>query len=78
MAETEHRYKFDVKMTCGGCSGAVTRALNKAKTDGAGVNDFTVDLAKQEVLVNGTIGYDDLLTKLQKTGKEVRSGETLA
>ncbi len=75
-------------MTCGGCSGAVTRVLNKAKAEGEYhcsvwtgradslieglVNDFDVSLEKQEVLVNGPISYDDLLDKIKKTGKEVR------
>ncbi|KAI0322224.1 hypothetical protein OF83DRAFT_1049748, partial [Amylostereum chailletii] len=63
----EHKYKFDVKMTCGGCSGAVTRVLQKAE----GVTSFDVSLEKQEVLVNGPIGYDPLLAIIQKTGKEV-------
>lgn len=36
------------------------------------VSDFTVTLETQEVLVKGPIGYDDLLAKIQKTGKEVR------
>lgn len=26
---SEHQYKFNVKMTCGGCSGAVERVLKK-------------------------------------------------
>jgi copper chaperone CopZ len=26
---SEHHYKFNVKMTCGGCSGAVERVLKK-------------------------------------------------
>lgn len=37
-----------------------------------GISDYSVSLEKQEVLVTGTIGYDDLLAKIQKTGKEVR------
>lgn len=37
----------------------------------AGVSDFSVSLETQEVLVTGTIPYDDLLAKLKKTGKEV-------
>jgi copper chaperone len=78
-------------MTCSGCSGAVTRVLNKAKLDGSdlltvspgrsidvigdpgGVSNFTVDLETQEVLVKGTIPYDELLEKIKKTGKEVWS-----
>ena len=38
----------------------------------AGVSSYEVSLEKQEVLVNGTIGYEDLLEKIKKTGKEVR------
>ncbi|PPR08085.1 hypothetical protein CVT24_010546 [Panaeolus cyanescens] len=65
------------QMTCGGCSGAITRVLDKAKANGDGVSSFEVSLEKQEVLVNGTIEYEELLAKLKKTGKEVRSGTTL-
>jgi copper chaperone len=36
-----------------------------------GVSSYEVDLEKQTVLVNGSIGYDDLLAKIKKTGKEV-------
>ncbi|KAI0818755.1 copper chaperone taha [Irpex lacteus] len=71
------KYKFDVKMTCGGCSGAVNVSSRRPKRHYLGISDYSVSLEKQEVLVTGTIGYDDLLAKIQKTGKEVRSGETL-
>ncbi|KAF8892556.1 hypothetical protein BD779DRAFT_1436847 [Infundibulicybe gibba] len=65
-------------MTCTGCSGAITRVLEKAKPDGKlvttiGVREFTVDLATQEVIVKGPIPYDDVLAKIKKTGKEVRT-----
>ena len=75
-------------MTCGGCSGAVERVLKKTEgriqlyswldslTNSVhvilGISEYSVSLEKQEVLVTGTIGYDDLLAKIQKTGKEVR------
>ncbi|CCM02379.1 uncharacterized protein FIBRA_04474 [Fibroporia radiculosa] len=75
VSATEHTYKFDVKMTCGGCSGAVERALKKAEADG--VTSYDVSLEKQEVVVKGTIAYDALLEKIKKTGKEVRSGTTV-
>jgi copper chaperone len=75
MAEQTH--KFNVKMTCTGCSGAVTRVLSKAQNEGV-VSSFDVNLDTQEVLVKGTIPYNDVLAKIQKTGKEVRSGETIA
>ncbi|KAJ7109413.1 hypothetical protein C8R44DRAFT_802440 [Mycena epipterygia] len=74
----EHKYKFDVKMTCSGCSGAITRVLEKTKqAEDGGVSDFSVNLETQEVLVTGSIPYEDLLAKIKKTGKEVRSGETV-
>ncbi|TFK55047.1 copper chaperone taha [Heliocybe sulcata] len=69
----EHTYKFDVKMTCSGCSGAVDRVLKKTE----GVSSYDISLEKQEVLVKGSIDYDSLLEKIKKTGKEVRSGETV-
>ena len=74
-------------MTCGGCSGAVTRALKKAQDNGPGsehhtllsltithcqpVSSYDVSLEKQEVLVTGTIPYDDVFAVIKKTGKEV-------
>jgi copper chaperone len=74
-------------MTCGGCSGAVTRALHKAQEKGSGgkhynilrltiadfvpVSSYDVNLEKQEVFVTGTIPYDDVLAVIKKTGKEV-------
>jgi copper chaperone len=72
-------------MTCGGCSGAVTRALKKAEEKGSEyhtllgltiahvepVSSYDVSLDKQEVLVTGTIPYDDVLEVIKKTGKEV-------
>ncbi|KAH7341137.1 hypothetical protein B0J17DRAFT_716289 [Rhizoctonia solani] len=73
---SEQTYKFNVVMTCGGCSGAITRVLTKAKEAGD-VSSFDVSLEKQEVLVTGKLPYDDVLAKIKKTGKEVKSGETL-
>ena len=74
-------------MTCGGCSGAVTRALKKAQEKGPGseyhtllnltithsqpVSSYDVNLEKQEVFVTGTVPYDDVLAVISKTGKEV-------
>ncbi|KDN49021.1 hypothetical protein RSAG8_02374, partial [Rhizoctonia solani AG-8 WAC10335] len=89
---SEQTYKFNVVMTCGGCSGAIERVLKKTKEAGGksfclallplsheykGVSSYDVSLEKQEVLVTGTMPYDDVLAKIKKTGKEVKSGETL-
>lgn len=55
-------------MSCGGCSGAVTRALSKMD----GLKSYDVDLEKQEVVVRPTTAtYEDVLEKIKKTGKAV-------
>ncbi|CAG7846050.1 SubName: Full=Uncharacterized protein {ECO:0000313/EMBL:CCA69218.1} [Serendipita indica DSM 11827] len=65
-------YVFDVKMTCGGCSGAVNRALSKVE----GISSYEVDLEKQSVVVHpSTATYDEVYEKIKKTGKEIRSGK---
>ena len=37
-----------------------------------GVSSYDISLEKQEVVVTGTIPYDDLHAKIAKTGKQVR------
>ncbi|KAG8833535.1 Cytosolic copper metallochaperone [Serendipita sp. 399] len=65
-------YVFDVKMTCGGCSGAVSRALGKMD----GIDSYEVNLEKQSVVVRPkTATYDEVFEKIKKTGKEIRSGK---
>ncbi|GAA6022437.1 hypothetical protein JCM11491_005507 [Sporobolomyces phaffii] len=69
---SESTYKFNVKMTCGGCSGAIDRVLKKTE----GINSYDVSLETQEVIVRTrAVSYEDVLAKIKKTGKEVRSGE---
>jgi len=70
-----HTYKFNVKMSCGGCSGAVSRALTKAEAVGDG--NFEVDLEEQKVVVRSAADYETVRSIISKTGKEVISGETL-
>ncbi|KAG1756730.1 copper chaperone taha [Suillus paluster] len=72
----EHKYQLNVKMTCGGCSGAVTRVLNKAKEDGL-VSNFDVSLETQLVDVTGPIGEEALVEKIRKTGKQIISVKAL-
>lgn len=59
-------HKFKVEMTCEGCSGAVTRVLNKTE----GVENFRVELQDKEVFVTTDLPADKILQVLQKTGKE--------
>ncbi|TIB75199.1 hypothetical protein E3Q24_00055 [Wallemia mellicola] len=62
---------------CGGCSSAITRALNKAKEDpNFGISDFKVDLESQTVVVDGRFGsasLKDVEAKIAKTGKTIKS-----
>ncbi|KAI7820159.1 copper transport protein [Gamsiella multidivaricata] len=63
------QYKYDVTMTCGGCSGAVTRVLSKLQ----GVDKFDVSLETQKVTVeSSTLTQDEILAVIQKTGKAAK------
>ncbi|KAI1780370.1 hypothetical protein F4818DRAFT_395490 [Hypoxylon cercidicola] len=72
MADQEHTYKFNVSMSCSGCSGAVNRVLGKLE----GVKNYDVSLEKQEALVvaNPGLDYETVLKTIRKTGKKVNSG----
>lgn len=65
--EETQTFVFDVEMVCGGCSGAVTRILNKIDE----VVSVDANLEAQTVTVQATPGLtqDDVLAKLQKWGK---------
>jgi copper chaperone len=87
----EHKYKFNVTMTCGGCSGAVERVLKKMDGETcilppltlnlltiiAGVKSFDVSLDSQtaDITTDESVDYTTLLEKIKKTGKKVNSGE---
>ncbi|KAF9213518.1 Cytosolic copper metallochaperone [Podila verticillata] len=62
-------FVYDVTMTCSGCSGAVTRVLNKLQ----GVDSFQVVLDTQKVTVeSSTLTQDEILAVIQKTGKAAK------
>ncbi|KAF2872701.1 putative iron/copper transporter Atx1 [Massariosphaeria phaeospora] len=69
----EHTYKFNVAMSCGGCSGAINRVLGKLD----GVKSYNVSLENQtaEIVAEDSLSYDTVLEKIKKTGKAVKSGE---
>jgi len=69
----EHHYKFNVKMTCGGCSGAVERVLKKLD----GVKEYNVSLDTQtaDITTEDSVSYETVLKKIKNTGKTVNSGE---
>ncbi|KAJ1019070.1 hypothetical protein NDA18_006221 [Ustilago nuda] len=70
---SQHEYKFEVVMTCSGCSGAVSKVLSKLD----GVDSFDVSLENQTVVVKGSAPYQTVLEKIKKTGKEVKHAEVV-
>ncbi|NP_001243562.1 copper transport protein ATOX1 [Danio rerio] len=58
-------HEFFVDMTCEGCSGAVTRVLNKLDVK------FDIDLPNKKVFIESDKNTDVLLETLKKTGKTV-------
>jgi copper chaperone len=76
----EHNYKFNITMTCGGCSGAVERVLKKldGETTAQAVTHQSSIHTEADVKPPGVKNFDDyatVLEKIKKTGKAVNSGE---
>ncbi|KAA1099399.1 Cytosolic copper metallochaperone [Puccinia graminis f. sp. tritici] len=71
----EQQYKFNVAMTCSGCSGAVERALKKQE----GVSKIDISLETQTVLVHAhpPATFDIVREKIAKTGKTINSSEVV-
>ncbi|CAK7197506.1 Cytosolic copper metallochaperone [Sporothrix eucalyptigena] len=69
----DHTYKFNVTMSCGGCSGAVDRVLKRLE----GVKSYEVSLESQSatVVADPALSYETVLRTISKTGKKVNSGE---
>ena len=63
-----HLYELKVGMTCGGCSSAVERILNKNSK----ITKVSCDVAAQQVLVEGADGLDlcELLKKWSESAQK--------
>ncbi|KAK0099368.1 Cytosolic copper metallochaperone [Cadophora gregata] len=72
-AEQDHTYKFNVSMSCGGCSGAVNRVLGKL--EGVKSYDVSLDTQTATVVTEPSLSYDKVLATIAKTGKKVNTGE---
>ncbi|KAH7125398.1 hypothetical protein B0J11DRAFT_305447 [Dendryphion nanum] len=72
-ADVEHTYKFDIAMSCGGCSGAVERVLKKL--DGVKSYNVSLDTQSAEIITEESLDYATVLEKIKKTGKTVKTGE---
>ncbi|KAL8764596.1 MAG: hypothetical protein Q9209_007965 [Squamulea sp. 1 TL-2023] len=68
-----HHYKFNITMSCSGCSGAVERVLKKLE----GVKQYDVSLESQtaDIYAEEGLPYETVLEKIKKTGKTVVKGE---
>ncbi|PBP15857.1 iron copper transporter [Diplocarpon rosae] len=73
MAVEDHTYTFNISMSCGGCSGAVTRVL--AKLEGVKSFDVSLDTQTATVVAEPSLAYEKVLSAIVKTGKKVNSGE---
>ncbi|XP_049611310.1 copper transport protein ATOX1 [Syngnathus scovelli] len=60
------KHEFAVAMTCEGCSGAVSRILNRLEDV-----KFEIDLPNQLVWIESDKDADVLLETLKKCGKQV-------
>ncbi|OAA57530.1 iron copper transporter [Niveomyces insectorum RCEF 264] len=69
----DHTYKFNVSMSCSGCSGAVDRVLKRLE----GVKSYEVSLESQSatVVAEPNLSYETVLRTISKTGKKVNAGE---
>lgn len=67
---TENHYKFNVVMSCEGCSNAINRVLMRLKPE---VSKVEISLENQTVDVYTTLPYETILEKIKKTGKEVKN-----
>ncbi|PLW06079.1 hypothetical protein PCANC_07466 [Puccinia coronata f. sp. avenae] len=72
----EQQFKFNVAMSCSGCSGAVERALKKQE----GVSKIDISLETQTVLVSASppATFDVVREKIAKTGKTINSSEVVS
>jgi copper chaperone len=69
----DHTYKFNVSMSCGGCSGAVNRVLGKL--DGVKSYEVSLDTQTATVVAAPELDYETVLKTIVKTGKKVNTGE---
>ena len=77
MSAPSHHYHFNVKMTCGGCSGAIDRVLKKLQASNESLASYKVSLEDQtaDVMCGDGLPFDEVLGKIKKTGKTVLGAE---
>ncbi|KAL8808054.1 MAG: hypothetical protein Q9182_000332 [Xanthomendoza sp. 2 TL-2023] len=68
-----HHYKFNIEMSCTGCSGAIDRVLKRLE----GVQRYEVSFESKtaDVYADEGLAYETVLEKIKKTGKTVKTGQ---
>lgn len=74
MSTSKQHFKFDVVMTCAGCSNAVNKVLSRLEPD---VSNIDISLENQTVDLDSTLPYETVLEKIKKSGKEVKYGRII-
>ncbi|KAI9658544.1 MAG: Cytosolic copper metallochaperone [Trizodia sp. TS-e1964] len=69
----DHEYKFNIVMSCSGCSGAVERVLKRL--DGVKAYDVSLETQTATVTAAETLDFGTVLKTIKKTGKAVNKGE---
>ncbi|CAH2354330.1 metal homeostasis factor Atx1p [[Candida] railenensis] len=72
---SDHKYHFNVTMTCSGCSGAVNRVLNKL--DGVKNVDISLESQTVDVTTGSGLDYDTVYNTISKTGKKINEGKVV-
>lgn len=72
---SDHKYHFNVTMSCSGCSGAIDRVLKKLD----GVKNVEISLENQTVDVTTatSLDYDTVFNTISKTGKKINEGKVI-
>lgn len=73
---SDHKYHFNVTMSCSGCSGAVSRVLNKL--DGVKNVDISLESQTVDVTTGSGLDYDTVYNTISKTGKKINEGKVVA
>ncbi|KZF21526.1 hypothetical protein L228DRAFT_268998 [Xylona heveae TC161] len=69
----EHKYFFNVTMSCDGCSNAIKRVLGRLE----GVKSFDIQREAQtaDVVTEESVPFEKVLQTIKNTGKKVNSAK---
>jgi copper chaperone len=73
----EHKYSFNVTMTCGGCSGAVERVLKKTEGQSAPTGPLNQCLQYSDLTSDIYIGVKSYDVSLEKQTADVTTDDSI-